>query len=103
MGKMGDRMTIHNVNGGLHTITSNNVQDLLKFGWMVFLAAWVINIIFYLRHPSTVDFSLKRFEKVNKSNCCNSVNVEYLSVLHSQTRKNLVTPQNNYIKTHINA
>ena len=71
MGEMGDGMTIHDVNGGLHTITSNNVQDLLKFGWMVFLAAWVINIIFYLMHPSAVDFSLKRFEIVNKSKCCN--------------------------------
>merc|ERR1712150_209159 len=36
------------------------VRMMILIGWLAFLFAWLMNILFYSVHPSFVDFSLKR-------------------------------------------
>ena len=36
---------------------------MLTIGWLTFLAAWIMNILFYKVHPSAVDFSPKRMKE----------------------------------------
>ena len=35
------------------------VRVMMAVGWMAFLGSWLMNILFYKVHPSSVDFSKK--------------------------------------------
>ena len=56
-------MRLIDVHGVPHDLTEPQVWIILAIGWLSFLAAWVMNILFYKTHPSAVDFSLKRFQE----------------------------------------
>ena len=53
-------MKLIDVNGNPHTMTKFQVRMMILIGWLAFLFAWLMNILFYSVHPSFVDFSLKR-------------------------------------------
>ena len=60
--RMTPTMKLIDVNGVPHDLTEAQVRIMIMTGWLTFLAAWVINIFFYMTHPSSVDFSPKRFK-----------------------------------------
>ena len=53
-----DEMKLIDVNGNPHMMTPHQVRVMIIIGWVSFLSAWVMNILFYKVHPSSVDFSL---------------------------------------------
>ena len=50
------------MNGNSHPLTKVQVRMMIMIGWLAFLLAGLMNILFYKVHPSFVDFSPKRFE-----------------------------------------
>ena len=57
---MTSTMKLIDVNGVSHELTEAQVRRMIMIGWLTFLAAWVMNILFYKTHPSAMDFSPKR-------------------------------------------
>ena len=55
-------MRLIDVNGNPHPMTKFQVRMMIMIGWLAFLLAWLMNILFYKVHPSFVDFSPKRFK-----------------------------------------
>jgi len=55
-----DNMKLIDVNGVKHEFKSDHIYMMLKVGWIFFLLAWILNIIYYKLHPSAVDFRLER-------------------------------------------
>ena len=53
-----DEMKLIDVNGNPHVMTPSQVSVMIIIGWTSFLLAWIMNIMFYKVHPSSVDFSL---------------------------------------------
>ena len=53
-----DEMKLIDVNGNPHVMTPRQVSVMIIIGWTSFLFAWIMNIMFYKVHPSSVDFSL---------------------------------------------
>ena len=51
------------VNGMGHQITAYNVSVMLAIGWTSFLLSYIFNSIFYVLHPSAVDFDKSRFRQ----------------------------------------
>ena len=75
---MTNDMKLIDVNGLPHDLTEYQVH-MITIGWLTFLAAWVMTICFYAKHPSAVDFSPRRFKekmfiyifgKKYSLNCC---------------------------------
>ena len=56
-------MRLIDVNGNSHPMTKYQVRMMMKLGWVAFLFAWLMNILFYKVHPSAVDFSPKRYKE----------------------------------------
>ena len=52
-------MRLIDVNGVPHVLTDYQVRIMLAIGWMTFLAAWLMNLLNYKVHPSSVKFSPK--------------------------------------------
>ena len=52
-------MQLIDVNGAPHVLTEHQVRLMVTIGWITFLAAWMMNILNYKVHPSSVNFSLK--------------------------------------------
>ncbi len=50
-------MVLKDVNGKNHPITKSNISWMLVAGWLFYLASCVLNIIFYMIHPSFADIS----------------------------------------------
>ena len=48
-------MRVIDVNGVAHDLTEAQVRMMIMIGWLTFLAAWVMNILFYKTHPSGVN------------------------------------------------
>ena len=55
-----DDLFIVDTNGMKVPFSRTSVLNQLKFGWLVFFIAVLLNILFYKLHPSAVDFDLKR-------------------------------------------
>ena len=55
-------MRLIDVNGNPHPMTKFQVRMMIMIGWLAFLLAGLMNILFYKVHPSFVDFSPKRFK-----------------------------------------
>ena len=49
------------MNGNTHPLTRFHVRMMIMIGWLAFLLAGLMNVLFYKVHPSFVDFSPKRF------------------------------------------
>ena len=60
---LSDNMRLIDVNGIPHPMSKFQVRMMMLIGWMAFLLAWLMNILFYKVHPSAVDFSLKRYKE----------------------------------------
>ena len=60
---LSDRMRLIDVNGNSHPMTKHQVRMMMLLGWVAFLFAWLMNILFYKVHPSAVDFSPKRYKE----------------------------------------
>ena len=60
---LSDSMRLIDVNGIPHPMTKFQVKMMILIGWLAFLLAAVMNIVFYKVHPSFVDFSLKRYKE----------------------------------------
>ena len=60
---LSDSMRLIDVNGNPHPMTKLQVRMMIMIGWLAFLLAALMNILFYNVHPSFVDFSPKRFKE----------------------------------------
>ena len=49
-------MTIKDIYGNAHDLTPHHVRVMLGVGWACFLGSWLINIAYYMFHPSAVEF-----------------------------------------------
>ena len=76
---MTPNMRLIDVNGAPHVLTEHQVMMMITIGWVTFLAAWLMNLLNYKVHPSSVKFSPKEKmfiyifgKKYNlcKSGCC---------------------------------
>ena len=56
-----DDMKLIDVNGNTHELTKFQVRMIVITGWLTFLFAWIMNILFYMVHPSSVDVKPARF------------------------------------------
>ena len=52
-------MRLIDVNGAPHVLTEHQVWVMITIGWVSFLAAWLMNLLNYKVHPSSVKFSTK--------------------------------------------
>ena len=50
-------MRLIDVNGAPHVLTEYQVRMMITIGWLTFLAAWLMNLLNYEVHPSSVIFS----------------------------------------------
>ena len=60
---LSDNMRLIDLNGNPHPMTKFQVRMMMLIGWLAFLSAALMNILFYKVHPSFVDFSPKRFKE----------------------------------------
>ena len=60
---LSDSMRLIDVNGNPHPMTKFQVRMMIMIGWLAFLLAALMNVLFYNVHPSFVDFSPKRFKE----------------------------------------
>ena len=60
---LSDNMRLIDVNGNPHPMTKFQVRMMIMIGWLAFLLAGLMNILFYKFHPSFVDFNPKRFKE----------------------------------------
>ena len=60
---MSNNMELIDINGNPHTMTKFQVRMMILIGWLTFLLAALMNILFYKVHPSFVDFNPKRFKE----------------------------------------
>ena len=58
-----DDMKLIDVHGNHHELTPHHVRVMIGLGWATFIGSWVANICYYKVHPSSVDFSPKRFRE----------------------------------------
>ena len=56
---MTPNMRLIDVNGAPHVLTEHQVRMMITIGWVTFLAAWLMNLLNYKVHPSSVNFSHK--------------------------------------------
>ena len=56
---MTPNMRLIDVNGAPHVLTEYQVRLMITIGWVTFLAAWLMNLLNYKVHPSSVKFSTK--------------------------------------------
>ena len=56
-------MKLIDVNGNSHEFTSYHVHMMMAVGWVCFILAWILNIVYYFLHPSAVDFELSRLHE----------------------------------------
>ena len=54
---MRDDMVLKDVNGVIHAITRRNIGWMLGAGWLFYFASFILNIIYYIIHPSFADIS----------------------------------------------
>ena len=59
---LSDSMRLIDMNGSPHPLTKFQVRMMIMIGWLAFLLAGLMNVLFYKVHPSFVDFSPKRFK-----------------------------------------
>ena len=52
-------MRLIDVNGAPHVLTEFQVKIMITIGWVTFLAAWLMNLLNYTVHPSSVNYSPK--------------------------------------------
>ena len=74
-------MKLIDVNGMDHQLTSYHISVMLAIGWGTFVLSYIVSVIFYVLHPSEVDFDMSRFhnrwffylcgKKVDIISCCN--------------------------------
>ena len=58
-----DDMKLIDVNGNSHELTKFQVRMIILTGWLAFISSWIVNILFYTVHPSSVDINPKRFKE----------------------------------------
>ena len=56
---MTPNMRLVDVNGAPHVLTEYQVKMMITIGWVTFLAAWLMNLLNYKVHPSSVNFTPK--------------------------------------------
>ena len=56
---MTPNMRLIDVNGAPHVLTEHQVRMMITIGWVTFLAAWLMNLLNYTVHPSSVNYSPK--------------------------------------------
>ena len=56
---LSDSMRLIDVNGAPHVLTEHQVWVMITIGWISFLAAWLMNLLNYKVHPSSVNFNTK--------------------------------------------
>ena len=49
-----DQISLH-----ITLMHKSKVRVMMAVGWMAFMGAWLMNVLFYKVHPSGVDFSKK--------------------------------------------
>ena len=56
---MRDRMDIKDLYGNEHDLSKQTVGVMIGAGWAFFIISWIINLVYYNFHPSSVEvFSL---------------------------------------------
>ena len=56
---MTPNMRLIDVNGAPHVLTEHQVRMMITIAWIAFLVAWLMNLLNYKAHPSSVNFSPK--------------------------------------------
>ena len=56
-------MTIKDIDGIDHDLTPHHVHVMLGVGWACFLGSWLINIAYYMFHPSAVEMDPRSDDK----------------------------------------
>ena len=54
MSKVGENITLVNTVGGTYTFTPSHVFTTLGVGWAAFGLALILNVLYYVLHPSQV-------------------------------------------------
>lgn len=54
-----DSIMLVDTNEESHKLTKFQVRVMMAVGWTAFLGSWLMDILFYKVHPSSVDFSEK--------------------------------------------
>merc|ERR1719461_1242520 len=54
-----DSVKLVDINGNIHILSKLQVRVMMAVGWMAFMGSWLMNVLFYKVHPSSVDFSKK--------------------------------------------
>ena len=79
-------MKLIDIHGAPHELTEHQVRMMITIGWVTFLAAWLMNLLNYKVHPSSVNFSPKEKmfiyifgKKYNLYRCC--INGDFTLVL----------------------
>ena len=62
-------MTLIDVHGNPHKITREHVNSMISIGWVAFFFAWMMNILYYMVHPSDLDFCPRRFRSQKAKLC----------------------------------
>ena len=60
---LSDSMSLIDLNGNPHPLTKFQVRMMIMIGWLAFLLAGLMNVLFYKVHPSFVDFNPKRLNQ----------------------------------------
>ena len=73
-------MRLIDVNGAPHVLTEYQARMMIIIAWITFLAAWLMNLINYKIHPSSVNFGHKakmflyifgkKYTLCRSSRCC---------------------------------
>ena len=58
-----DGMILVDSHGNKSPLSPHTVHVMLGVGWACFLGSWLINIFYYISHPSSVDLDLRDPEK----------------------------------------
>ena len=79
-------MKLIDVNGNPHVMTPHQVSVMIIIGWVSFLCAWIMNILFYKVHPSSVDFSLAGLcKKMFIYICGRKISLRYSGLAEDET------------------
>ena len=84
-----DEMKLLDVTGAEKKLTRSDVHWMMVTGWISFIIAWVLDIIYYKLHPSAVDFNPNRLRR-KLSLYVLGQNVDVSNIFGSLSSKNII-------------
>ena len=56
-------MNLIDVNGMDHDLKTYHITMMLLFGWFFFIVSYIVNIVYYIIHPSGVNLNIDHITK----------------------------------------